>query len=73
MQHTASERLGLPRVQRDCEPNLRGRHQPIRDLCSRSEWTHSGNLGRGRWYIVTADLPQIAAAFGMTPKELQTA
>ena len=72
MHAAISERLGIPRV-----PTR------LRDEYAGPPPTHTAVYAaavngripaiweRGRWYIDPADLPQIAEAFGMTPREMQ--
>jgi hypothetical protein len=73
MQRTATcERLGLPRVPTRLRAEFEGpppTHPAI--YAAAVNGVIPAIWERGRWYIDPADLPQIAAAFGMTPRELQ--
>jgi hypothetical protein len=74
MQHTATERLGLPRVPTRLRDEFEG---PLPTHPAVYAAAVNGRIPaiweRGRWYVHSADLPQIAVVFGMTPKELQAA
>lgn len=74
MHAATGERLGIPRVPTRLRAEFEG--PPPTHAAVYAAAVHGripATWVRGRWYIDPADLPQIAEAFGMTPRELQAA
>jgi hypothetical protein len=73
-QHMPNERLGLSRVPTRLRDDFKGSpptHPAV--YAAAVNGRIPAIWERGRWYVDQADLPRIAEAFGMTPRELQTA